>query len=387
MTHALVSLITLALIFVFHQLKGPVIHATTNSFGSLLAAAPISNRAVLGQRFQQILDNHVAQGVPGMTMYIRTADGWTCPEASGLSNLKERIFMKPSDRFRIMSATKTFVATVILQLAQEGKLGKQGLDNTINHLLPATLANRIPNRDRIKVRHLLNHSSGLFNYSDGERYKRETNSNDTVDNIVDWAFGKESKPPSFAPGTRFEYSDTNYIVAELIVKHVTKNTLAYEIRKRILTPLKLNNTYMERIEARAVAGSGFVHGYIEDTGTWNKSVTRDFTNSGDVLGVGDGGLISNAEDLGKFVTALFHKGTLLNEKFFNQMVNFKNHVGLGVFEEIVPGGRAWGHAGAWNGYNTQMYFLPDRNVAAVALGNGSNANPQRVLHDALDLLF
>lgn len=387
LTHVLTSLITLTLIFVLHQLKEPVIHATTNSLGSLLAAAPISNRDDLTQRFQKILDSQVAQGVPGVTMYIKTADGWTWSGASGWSNLQEHIPMKASDRFRIMSATKTFVATVILQLAQEGKLGEQGLDNTINHLLPVAIANRIPNRDRITVRHLLNHSSGLVNYSDGERYKRETNSNDTIDNIIDWAFGKDSKPPSFEPGTRFEYSDTNYIVAELIVQHLTGNSLAYEIRKRILTPLKLDNTYMERIEAGAVAGSGLVHGYIEDTGQSNKPVTRDFTNSGDVLGVGDGGIISNAEDLGKFLTGLFHDKSLLNEKFLNQMVNFKNHVGLGVFEEQVPGGRAWGHSGTWNGYNTQMYLLPDRNVAAVALGNGNNANPQRVLQEALGLLF
>ena len=388
LTQVLASFITLALIFVFHQTTALLTKATTNSLGNIIsAAAPISDKNVLSQRFQQILDNQVAQGVPGVTMYIRTADSWTWSGASGLSNLKEHSPMKASDRFRIMSATKTFVATVVLQLAQEGKLGQQGLDNTINHLLPEAIANRIPNRDRITVRHLLNHSSGLFNYSDGERYKRETNSNDTVDNIIDWAFGKESRPPSFAPGTSFEYSDTNYILAELIVQHITGKPLAYEIRKRILTPLKLNNTYMERIESGAVAGSDFVHGYIEDTGKSNKPVTKDFTNSGDVLGVGDGGLISNAEDLGKFATGLFHGRTLLNEKFFNQMVNFKNHVGLGVFEEEVPGGRAWGHSGTWNGYNTQMYFLPDRNLAAVALGNGSNANPQRILHEALDLLF
>jgi len=111
-------------------------------------------------------------------------------------------------------------------------------------LLPANIANRIPNHDRITVRHLLNHSSGLFNYIDNERYEKETFSEGTLDNVIDWAFGKGSKPPAFAPGTGFEYSDTNTIVAELIVQQVTGNPLALEIRDRILTPLGLKNTYM-----------------------------------------------------------------------------------------------------------------------------------------------
>lgn len=304
--------------------------------------------------------------------------------------------MKANDRFRIMSATKTFVATVVLQLAQEGKLGKKGLDNTINNLLPNAIANRIPNHTQITVRHLLNHTAGLFNYTDNERYEQETTSDGTLDNVLDWAFGKGSKPPSFAPGTRFEYSDTNTIIAELIVQQVTGHPLAVEIRDRILTPLGLRNTYMERVEKGAVAGSGFVHGYREDQGLigqvtkyFNSTgrVTKDITNIGDVVGTGDGGLISNAEDLAQFAKALFGQKTLLNEKFFHQMINFNNHVGLGVFEETVSGGKAWGHSGNWHGYAAQLYFLPEQNVAAAALSNGSTTNPASILQEALGLLF
>jgi D-alanyl-D-alanine carboxypeptidase len=189
-----------------------------------------------------------------------------------------------------MSITKTFVATVVLQLAQEGKLGEQGLDTTINKLLPENIANRIPNCNQITVRHLLNHNSGLFNYIDNERYERETFSEGTLDNVIDWAFGEGSKPPAFAPGTRYEYSDTNAIIGELIVQYVTGHPLADEIRDRILTPLGLKNTYMERVEAGAVAGTGFVHGYTVDTKKGNTPVIKDVTDSGDVVGTGDGGL-------------------------------------------------------------------------------------------------
>jgi D-alanyl-D-alanine carboxypeptidase len=400
LTQTLTALITLALVVVFHQTHVPAIKPTSNSPGNTVAVAPISNRDILNQKFQQILDKQVAQGVPGVTMYITTADGWTWSGASGLSNLQQHMPIKASDRFRIMSATKTFVATVVLQLAQEGKLGTQGLDNTINNLLPENIANRIPNHNQITVRHLLNHSAGLFNYTDNERYEKETFSEGTLDNVIDWAFGKGSKPPAFAPGMGYDYSDTNAIVAELIVQHVTGNPLAVEIRDRILTPLGLKNTYMERVETGAVAGSGFVHGYTEDTEADQSLIglvtkyftpadraTKDVTDSGDVVGTGDGGLISNAEDLAQFAKGLWGRRTLLNEKFFNQMVNFNNHVGLGVYEEQGPGGRIWGHSGSWHGYTAQMYFLPDQNVAAAALGNGSNANPTSILQEALGLLF
>src|SRR5919199_151833 len=377
------AFITLTVVFVTHQDNTLVTRATTNNLSDSLASKPISTQEIINQKLQQILDNQVAQGVPGVTMYIRKANGWTWSGASGFSNLEEHTPMKASDRFRIMSITKSFVATVVLQLAQEGKLGKLGLDTTIDKLLPEKLANRIPNHNQIKVRHLLNHTSGLFNYVDNERYERETFSEGTLDNVIDWAFGEGSKPPLFAPGTRFDYSDTNAIIEELIVQQVTGHPLAVEIRDRILTPLGLKNTYMERIEKGAVAGSGFVHGYTVDTNKDRTPVTKDVTDLGDVVGTGDGGLISNAEDLALFAKGLFHPGTLLNQKFFNQMVNFTHHVGLGVFEETFPGVKTWGHSGRWHGYNSQMYFLPEQNLAAAAMANGSNADPGRILQEAL----
>jgi D-alanyl-D-alanine carboxypeptidase len=386
LAQVLASLITLALVFVSHQVNEAIATATFPTLSNTLAAAPLWERDVLSQKLQQILDNQVAQGAPGVTMYIRTADGWTWSGASGFSNLEEQVPMKASDRFRIMSITKAFVATVVLQLAQEGKLGEQGLDTTIDQLLPENIATRVPNCNQITVRHLLNHSSGLFNYIDNERYARETFSEGTLDNVIDWAFGEGSKPPSFAPGTRYEYSDTNAIVGELIVQYVTGHPLAYQVRDRILKPLGLKNTYMERIEAGAVAGTGFVHGYTVDNKKGNTPVTKDVTDSGDVVGTGDGGLISNAEDLARFAKGLFTPGTLLNEKFFNQMVNFNHHVGLGVFEEPTSCVRAWGHSGGWHGYYSQMYFIPDRNLAAAAMVNGNNVAPSKFLQEALSVL-
>src|SRR5919199_5331036 len=380
------AFIALAVVFVTHQDNTLVTRATTNNLSDSLASKPISTQEIINQKLQQILDNQVAQGVPGVTMYIRKANGWTWSGASGFSNLEEHTPMKASDSFRIMSATKTFVATVVLQLAQEGKLGKQGLDNTINNLLPANIANRIPNHNQITVRHLLNHSSGLFNYIDNERYERETFSEGTLDNVIDWAFGEGSKPPSSVPGKRYDYSDTNAIVAELIVQHVTGHPLAYEIRHRILTPLKLKNTYMERVEKGAVAGSGFVHGYTVDSKKAQSPLNKDVTNLGDVVGTGDGGLISNAEDLARFAAGLFHPGTLLNKTFFSQLVNFNNHVGLGVFEEPGSGFKIWGHSGRWHGYSAQMYFLPDDNLAAAALANDSNTDSGKFLREALNVL-
>src|SRR4028118_567666 len=132
LTQIFAAFISLVLVIICNRNIAPVIKATTNSPGNILAAVPISKQDSLEQKLQQILDNQVAQGVPGVTMYITTANGWTWSGASGWSNLKEQVPMKASDRFRIMSITKTFVATVVLQLAQEGKLGEQGLETTIN---------------------------------------------------------------------------------------------------------------------------------------------------------------------------------------------------------------------------------------------------------------
>ena len=157
--------------------------------------------------------------------------------ASGLGNVDEQTPMRPGDRFRIASHTKTYVATVVLQLVSEGKLR---LDDTVEQWLPGL----VPNGDEITIRQLLNMTSGLFDYEQDPRVFAPYINGDlgyhwSPLELVQIAVSHE---PLFEPGATQSYSNTGYILAGLIIEAATGNTLRGELSHRIFRPLDLRAT-------------------------------------------------------------------------------------------------------------------------------------------------
>lgn len=184
--------------------------------GSVATASP-STAPAKSVRLQQALDAVVAAGAPGAIVLVRDGDR-TIRLASGYGNLARRTPMRASDRFRIGSETKMFIATVVLQLVGDDKLS---LADTVERRLPGL----VPNGGRITVRQLLNHTSGLFDYAEDKAFIKQ------VDNprkhwaprqLVELA---TAQPPLFAPGSRHSYSNTGYILLGLIVEKTTGNSL------------------------------------------------------------------------------------------------------------------------------------------------------------------
>ena len=145
--------------------------------------------------------------------------------------------MRPGDSFRIGSLTKTYVATVLLQLAEEGRLS---LDDPVARFLPGL----VPGGDKITIRQLLNQTSGLFDYEKDPRVLAPYLAGNLAHR---WAPRKlvriaVSHRPLFTPGTRYSYSNTNYILAGLIVEAATGSTLGRVLDRRLFTPLRLRHT-------------------------------------------------------------------------------------------------------------------------------------------------
>src|SRR5947208_5795457 len=172
---------------------------------------------------QRSLDQLVAAGVPGAVLLVRKGDR-TIRLTSGYGNLKPRTPMRPGDRFRVGSITKSFVAAVALQLVGERKLA---LTDTVERWLPGV----VPNGKRITVRQLLNHTSGLFDYGGDRTFVADAFRHP----LKDWtprqivAIATAHKP-RFAPGADWSYSDTNYYVLALIVEAAPGPSLAGELR-------------------------------------------------------------------------------------------------------------------------------------------------------------
>jgi D-alanyl-D-alanine carboxypeptidase len=296
-------------------------------------------------RLQQALDAVVAAGAPGAIALVRDGDR-TIRLASGYGNLARRTPMRPSDRFRVGSETKMFVATIVLQLVGDAKLA---LADTVERWLPGL----VPNGRSITVRQLLNHTSGLFDYAEDKAFIRQIDSPRkrwAPRQLVELATARR---PLFAPGTRHSYSNTGYILLGLIVEQATGNSLSAELQKRIFAPLRLHATSFPT--SPLIAGR-YAHGHtryrrprLTDISVFNPSI----------LGAA-GAIVSNADDLARFHRALF-RGRLLRPDLLAAMKTAvpvpqsggRQAYGLGlIMTRYGPCGVFWGHGGGTIGYET-----------------------------------
>src|SRR3954447_17938039 len=211
-----------------------------------LAAAPAA--PARADTLDQELYRLTHAGAPGALVLARRGEQ-TRILARGYADRATRRPMRVGDRFRIGSVTKSFAATVVLQLAGEGRLS---LDDTVERWLPGA----VPGGDAITLRRLLNHTSGLFDYlNDGDKT--------VLAPYLAGHFGHvwtpqaligvaTSHPPNFAPGARWSYSHTGYILLGMVVQAVTGHPLSAELQPRIVAPLGLTGTSLR--SSRDIAG-------------------------------------------------------------------------------------------------------------------------------------
>ncbi len=315
------------------------------------------------------LDANRPPDVPGAAAAIIGPGGdWF--GASGVSDIANQTPLQTDDRFEAGSITKTFVATAILHMVEEGLLS---LEDTLTDWLPVSTTALIPHAEVITIRQLLRHTSGIADYldvlTDGVR------ANPTVF-FQQWQLAElirfiEGVPSSFEPGTSWHYSNTNYILAGLVIEAVTGNSYAQEIRRRILTPLNLQDTFTAEVED--IPG-GYIDGYLDfdDNGTL-EPVTR-VTNLSWAGSAGS--LISTLADLGIFFNALF-KGKLLRPESVALMlatipVNSANYdaygMGIGTLESRR---RFWyAHRGQTLAFRGNLWYSPLEDIIYVELLNG-----------------
>ncbi|MGV9326820.1 serine hydrolase domain-containing protein [Streptosporangium sandarakinum] len=322
---------------------------------------------------RKILQEMVDSGLVGVQLRVRDERGeWVAGAgASELGGAEE----PPADgHVRIGSNTKTFTATVVLQLVAEGKIG---LDTPVDDYLPEFGMDR-----RITVRMLLQHTSGVFNFT-GEYFEDGT----FVPGIPATPAGKEwvdnrfhsyrpqelvrlalSKPARFEPGTDWSYSNTNYVLARLLIEKVTGRPVAEEMQRLILGPLGLTGTVQPTTEQDIPAP--YAHAYYryeEDGRTRTVDVTRH--NPSWISSGGD--MISTTRDLQTFITALVG-GRLLPAELLAEMFTPESKVGygLGVFVQPTPtGGTVITHNGGMAGHAALMYSTPDGGTTLTAALN------------------
>ncbi|MFC8056349.1 serine hydrolase [Bacillus cereus] len=322
---------------------------------SIVKAEPTQNVSSSLQTSTQRDRNSVKQamrdtlhlGYPGIL--AKTSEGGkTWGYAAGIADLRTKKPMKTDFRFRIGSVTKTFVATVLLQLAGENRLN---LDDSIEKWLPGVIQGNGYDGKQITIRQVLNHTSGIADYIQSKDFDiMDTKKSYTAEEFVKMGI---SLPPDFAPGKGWSYSNTGYVLLGILIEKVTGNSYAEEIEDRIIEPLDLSNTFLPG-NSSVIPGTKHARGYVQPDGA---SELKDVTYSNP--GSSDGEMISTADDLNKFFSYLLG-GKLLKEQQLKQMLTTvptgregMDGYGLGIFETKLQNGVSiWGHTGGALGFTT-----------------------------------
>jgi D-alanyl-D-alanine carboxypeptidase len=331
----------------------------------LMAGLPLQSvSAASDPVLQTAMNTIVAAGYPGA--YVNDS-GKTA--AAGVADVVTGRKMRPYLRMRVGSLTKSFVAAVALQLVDEGKLS---LDDTVDHWKPGLL----PYGNQITLRMLLQHTSGVPDYlENGSNPQIVPFINDPAYRTRTWTPRQivalvSSQPPDFTPGATADYSDTNYIIAGMIIEAASHHTIRYEIQNRIITPLHL--TYTSFPITRSTLSAPFSHGYsfLLDpvTHTPLPGTLTDETAYNPSLFWATGALVSNPADINSFYQALLG-GHLLSASLTAQMKqtvpvtdpNFPPGIGfgLGIWSWQLPCIQVWGHEGEIPGYNTYSFSTVD----------------------------
>ncbi|GAD84688.1 beta-lactamase family protein [Nocardia asteroides NBRC 15531] len=339
---------------------------------------------------RRALDTLVQAGFPGAQAVITTPAGEQTVTA-GVGDVAAGTPIPDGAFVRIGSNTKTFVATVILQLVAEGKVE---LDAPVERYLPGVVRGNGNDGSRITVRQLLQHTSGLTDYLAGGDPSLRTDTGspqlqpdtDTVRRqrytpaeLVAIAM---SMPPQFEPGARAVYTNTNYILLGMLIEQVTGRPAVTEIGTRILEPLGLRDTYFPAPGETGLRAP-HPHGYHETGGT-----RLDFTDLDPSWADTAGAMIATGADLNRFFIALL-SGELLPAAQLDEMrrtVSFDRMptagYGLGLIERTASCGvRVTGHGGSIPGFGTHTGVTPDGRAVVLTVNELPDSAAQSELVD------
>ncbi|MFE7601370.1 serine hydrolase domain-containing protein [Streptomyces sp. NPDC057494] len=324
---------------------------------------PTASAATRPDTVREGLEALVRGGQPAALASVTDRGGRTRTYTAGVGDLATGAKVPVDGQVRIGSNTKTFTAVVALQLVGEGRIG---LDATVDTYLPGLVRGEGIDGRRITVRQLLQHTSGLPEYgghiSDDEIKVRYYEPRDLVDIALKY-------PAEFEPGARWSYSNTNYVLAGLIIQKVTGRPLAEEIDRRVVKPLALRHTYFPAPGDRSLR-EPHPKGYRV---TAAGEPLREYTEIDPSAGWAAGQMISTNSDLNRFFTALLG-GRLLPPAQLAQMrttvpvADTGAHYGLGLMSRPLScGGVYWGHGGDIVGYETRGGVTDDGRAANIAV--------------------
>jgi len=285
----------------------------------------------------------------------------------GFANIEEKQKANENTKYRIGSISKTFTATLIFKAIDEKKLS---LDQTIRKFFPD-----IKSLDKITISHLLYHRSGIHDFTDDQEefLKWHTQAKTEKEMLAMISKGGID----FEPGTKSDYSNSNYLLLSYILEKTFKMPYAQILDKYIVKPLALKNTYLgKKINSKNNEASSY---HFE--GNWKLADETDIS-----IPLGAGGIVSTPIDLVKFNTALFG-GKVISQKSLAQMKTVNGKYGMGISAIPFYDKAGFGHSGSIDGFSATFSYFSDGDIAYALTSNGSNFNNNSISLAVLSAVF
>ena len=303
-------------------------------------------------------------GFPGASLLVVTRDSTTLRKSYGLSDVEAGTSVTPATNYRLASLTKQFTAMSVMLLVAEGKLT---LDTPVSQLLEG-----FPRyAGGVHVRHLLTHTSGVWDYED---FVPDTQQTQVHDADVLSLLRTRTDSAYFPPGTAWRYSNTGYALLALIVEKVSGMRFADFLKTRIFDPVGMSNSIAFEDGRSTVSHRAFGHTVHGDT------VTRTDQSSTSAV-LGDGGIYSSVDDLAKWEAAV-RAGALVDSAAWRSIYTpftlsdgSSSGYGFGWFIDDFKGHRRYRHHGETRGFTNSIMRFPDDSLTVIILTNRSDSAP------------
>ena len=315
---------------------------------------------------QALLDNFLTThpDVPGVSLHVEAPRlGLSWSGAAGVADRTSGARLTPANPFRIASITKTYTAAATLRLVEDGVLT---LDDPILSHLPSEFVEILSaggyDSRAITIRHLLTHTSGLYDYADDPMfYRKVSDPNKRWTRLEQLRLALDYGRPYGRPGETYHYSDTGYILLGEIIERGTALPLGEAFRRLLnYNALGLTATWIETLEPVPPGAAPRAHQYMGNTDTYATDPSYDL--------YGGGGLVATTQDLTRFLRGLFigkvyRKPETLDLMLSTVVVPDQGRYRVGIYFTEMDGVRGWGHG---RFLNTWSYYFPELDVAFAA---------------------
>jgi len=330
-----------------------------------ICSAQSINKERLDSLFTAIMSNH--KGMYSIAVSKNDTIIYTCSTGYSLISKEEKIHSTIDTKYKIGSISKLFTATMILELVEEGKLS---LTDTLKKFFP-----RLPNADKITITHLLQHRSGLFDFTEDTAFYDWMDQPKTQEEMLSLI---ASKPPEFAPDEKFAYSNTNYNLLAYIIEKICHQSYKDALRDRITARLGLENTYSTtKIDVKNKESYSYFF-----TGNHAAKMKE---SDGSVF-VGSGSVVATPSDLNKFIDALF-ACKLVNKNSLELMKTMKDDYGMGMFTFLFYNKLGYGHTGQIDGFVSTLEYFPEDHFTVALCTNGTVTAISEVMSTVLKICY